>query len=102
MFQKKTHTGNPLTIDGAIKLVCTHCCKCALCIRLKLCQIQLIPNCRVVRQIGLYVVVLERVPIDQHMTEEITRVHLVNLHRFEWEDSATNVSVYKGTIFVVA
>jgi len=70
--------------------------KCALCVCVsQLLQVDLIPNCTIQRTIGdHYYVVLENVNKQgPHMLEAVTRVHIVCIAGFEFEDSETNVRI---------
>jgi hypothetical protein len=55
-------------------------------------QVSLKSQCTLFRQINEHVIVVhEHVPKDHHMTEDIIRVHVVNIEGFLWEDSEQNV-----------
>ncbi len=74
-----------------VTVVYTKCAFCS-CVSKFLLQVDLIPNCTVQRTIGDYYVVLETVNKQgPHMLESVTRVHIVCLAGFEFEDLVTNV-----------
>jgi hypothetical protein len=75
-----------------VTVVYTKCALCA-CVSKLFLQVALIPNCTLQRTMGDYYVVLESVNKTGHMLEAVTRVHIVCVAGFEFEDTQTNVRV---------
>lgn len=75
-----------------VTVVYTKCALCA-CVSKLFLQVALIPNCTLLRTIGNYYVVLESVKKTGHMLEAVTRVHIVCIAGFEFDDTETNVGV---------
>ena len=75
-----------------VTVVYTKCALCA-CVSKLFLQVALIPNCTLQRNIGNYYVVLESVKKTGHMLEAVTRVHIVFIGGFEFDDTETNVGV---------
>jgi hypothetical protein len=75
-----------------VTVVYTKCALCA-CVSKSFLQVALIPNCTLQRNIGNYYVVLESVKKTGHMLEAVTRVHIVFIGGFEFDDTETNVRV---------
>ena len=79
--------------NDQVTVVYTKYAQCACASKLLL-QIALIPNCTLQRTVGDYYVVLETVPKQgPFMLEAVTRVHIVCLAGFEFEDTHTNVRI---------
>jgi hypothetical protein len=79
--------------NDQVTVVYTKYALCACASKLLL-QIALIPNCTIQRAVGDYYVVLEHVNKQgPFMLEAVTRVHIVCLAGFEFEDTPTNVRI---------